>query len=300
MAYAGGAGIARTTDGGATWASVLPSSRAPRVVALAVAPSNAGVVYAGVAEGCARGGPPRPGFVSADGGATWRETGADLGAIAVDPRNARLAYAATCRGVERTGDLGETWEVLTGARVEGYDPLRVAVAPGDPRTVYVAYASEGGTIRARRSEDGGTSWQDASPAGDPFGPLGLAVDAANPRIVYLSAATGVYRSANGGRSWDRLTAGLEATAAAGQPGIRTSTAILAAPATPDLVWLGTGTRAAAGVGVYQSADGGGRWRRIAGLDGRPVGDLALGGQGAARRLYIATDDGVWALVPPAP
>lgn len=293
--YAGAKGVSQSTDGGQNWTSVLSERQAPRVATIAMAPSNHQIIYVGVSEGCAKGGSPMAGFVSDDSGENWRETGGNLNAVAIDPRNARLAYAATCRGVERTTDLGETWEVLAGARIDNYEPAHIAIAPSDPQTIYVLYASEGGGIRARRSENGGTSWQDATPAGEPFGPIGLTVDATDARVVYFSAATGVYRSKNGGRAWDRLTEGLEATVTGDQTGTRTNTAILADPLTADLVWLGTGTRAASGSGIYHSTNQGGRWRQLTDFEGRAVHMLALGGHGERQKLYVATEDGVWVI-----
>lgn len=302
LVYAAGKGVSRSTDGGQTWTEVLTEKQIAAKPVIALAPSNASIVYVGVSEGCAKGGKPKPGFVSTDSGANWRETGAGLAAIAVDPRNARLAYAATCRGIERTSDLGETWEVLAGAKVENYEPTHVAVAPADVQTLYAVYASEGGTIRVRRSENGGTSWQDANPSGEPFGPIDLAVDSADPRLVYLSAANGVFRTKNGGRAWDRLTEGLEATVQSGAnaSGTRTNTALLADPTAPNVVWLGTGARGQEGSGIYQSTNQGARWRQVTDFERRAVRRLALGGRDSGRRLYIATEDGVWLLTPGAP
>lgn len=298
--YAGGQGVWKSADGGGTWSAVLDAGRAPRVSALAVAPSNAQIVYAGVGEGCAKG-TTGPGFVSADGGATWRETGRDFVALAVDPRNARLVYALSCRGVERSADAGGSWELLAGARVDNYDPILIAIAPADPQTLYVAYASEGGAIRVRRSGDGGTTWQAADLPGEPFGPLSLAVDAADARAIYLSTTLGVYKSSNSGRSWELLTTGLEGTAnaAGAPPGARTTSAIAADPARAGVLWLGTGAGRAPGDALYGTRDGGRTWRKVVPtLNGLSVRALALAVQGSDRLLYVATDDGVWSLPVP--
>ncbi len=296
LVYAGGRGVWRSTDGGGQWTRVLGETEAPRVSAIAVAPSNAQVVYVGVGEGCARG-TTRSGFVSLDGGATWRQTGRNIAGFAVDPRNAQVVYAVSCQGVERSADAGASWEGLGGARVENYDPVLIAIAPADPQTLYVAYASEGGTVRVRRSSDGGTSWQDADPPGPPTGPLALATDAADARDVFLSTTMGLYRSEDGGRSWELLTAGLEATAgvSGAPPGTRSNTALAAGPEQPGVLWLGTGTTRAPGSGIYRTRDGGNSWRLLTGFEGRPVQGLAPGGRGDGAVLYIATDDGVWRL-----
>lgn len=303
LLYAGGKGVSKSTDGGKAWSPVLSEREAPRVSAIAIAPSNRQVVFVGVNEGCARGG-TRPSFVSIDGGATWRESGRNFLALAVDPGNARLVYAVSCRGVERSADTGASWDTLTGARLDNYDPTLIAIAPSDPQTLYVAYASEGGTVRARRSTDGGTTWQDATPPGDLVGPLALAVDAADAKIVFLSTTTGLYRSGNSGRSWELLTKGLEATttdAPAGAPaGTRTNSAILADPVEGGTLWLGTGTGSGTGSGIYRTVDGGTGWKSLTDFGRRPVRALALSGPLPSQVLYIATDDGVWALPAAAP
>jgi photosystem II stability/assembly factor-like uncharacterized protein len=58
--------VFRTADGGASWiaASPLPGERAPALLAVAVTPGNADVVYAGTAA--------RGLFKSANGGRSWQ------------------------------------------------------------------------------------------------------------------------------------------------------------------------------------------------------------------------------------
>src|SRR2546429_148983 len=158
--------------------------------------------------------PPRPARVSADGGATGRDRGQparNVSGLAVDPKNARLVYAASCGGVLRSPDAGASWETLAGARLANYDPSLIAIAPSDPQTLYVAYASEGGTVRVRRSSDAGTTWQDANPPGDLVGPLALTVDATAAGTLYPSPTTGLYKTTNGGRARALLVRGLQET-----------------------------------------------------------------------------------------
>ena len=295
--YAGGAGVMQSTDGGKTWQMVRTADQAPAVKAIAIAPSDVQTIYVGVSQGCAKGG-TSPGYVSADGGQTWTETGTNLIAFAVDPQNARLAYAVSCTGVLRSGDAGRTWDTLDGAKVENFDPTLIAIAPSNNQTLYVAYASEGGTVRVQRSDDAGTTWQDASPPGDLTGPLALAVDATDDQTVYLSCLSGVYKSTNGGRAWELQSSGLEGTTGGNGPaGTRTNSAIVADPGQHDHLWLGTGAGRASGTGVYTTPDGGADWSPYSsGLDGHPIPALALGGPPDGRLLYAATDDGVWSVL----
>ena len=324
--FAGGEGLWRSSDGGRTWRVVREPDQAPRVVAIATAGADPGAqtVYVGVNQGCARGTQARA-LVSADGGFNWRElpeTVTDVTAFAVDPQSARTVYAVGCAGAFRSADAGATWEELRGARLENYDPALIAIAPSDPQTLYIAYASEGGTVRVRRSTDGGTTWQDANPPGNLVGPLALAVDSADAAVAFLSTTTGLYRTSNGGRAWDLVT--LQETTATpvpggrpaasptpgGRPGAspdaspvptilppgRTASAVLADPGVAGRFWVGTGQGPVAGTGVYRTNDAGVTWTRTAGgLEQLAVSHLALSGPSNARVLYAATGDGLWVL-----
>lgn len=123
-----GGGVWKTTDGGATWAPVADSALgAGSIGAIAVAPSDANVVYVGTGESPLRGN-TSPGdgmYRSTDAGKTWRHIGLrDAGQIAdieVHPRDEALVYAAVLghafgpnptRGVYRSRDGGRTWDKI--------------------------------------------------------------------------------------------------------------------------------------------------------------------------------------------
>jgi photosystem II stability/assembly factor-like uncharacterized protein len=97
MLYAGtDSGVAKSTDGGATWSAVSVGG-VPSVTVLAVDPSRAGTLYAGAgADGV---------FKSTDAGGTWSaaSTGLPAGdgasALAIDPDISTTVYAATRSGV---------------------------------------------------------------------------------------------------------------------------------------------------------------------------------------------------------
>jgi hypothetical protein len=148
-----GGGVWKTTDGGGAW---LPMSdgqfKTSSVGAIAVADSDPNVVYVGMGESCVRGNASNGDGVykSVDGGKTWRNVGLEdsqtIGAIRVHPRNPDIVYVAA---------LGHLW------------------GPNEMRGVY-------------RSTDGGGSWKQVFTRGPDAGAVDLAMDPANPRVLYAS------------------------------------------------------------------------------------------------------------------
>src|SRR5207244_5935967 len=96
-----GGGIWKSTDSGNSWRNVSDGQLATGSVgAIAVAPSDPNVVYAGMGEGCIRGNLSHGDGVyrSNDGGKTWRNVGLrdsrQIGRIRIDPRDPEVAYVA--------------------------------------------------------------------------------------------------------------------------------------------------------------------------------------------------------------
>src|SRR2546423_4149841 len=96
-----GGGIFKTTDSGLSWAPVSDGQlKTGSVGAIAVAPSDPNVVYAGMGEGCIRGNLSEGDGVyrSLDAGRTWAHLGlADtrqIGRVRVHPRDPDLVYVA--------------------------------------------------------------------------------------------------------------------------------------------------------------------------------------------------------------
>lgn len=301
LLYAGGAGLWRSVGGGDNWTVMRTPAQAPRVSALAIAPADINTVYVGVGEGCAKG-DPLPGWVTTNGGTSWRETARGITGLAVDPKDAKHLYATTCAGVQESRDSGATWKPVAGAGVTGYDPVLIALAPSDPRRLYVVNVSEGGTVRIRRSSDGAATWRDANVATELSGPLALAVDAVKPDVVLLSTFGGLYITRDAGANWRQVTKGLEATLGApGQVPLSYNTTVVADPGVGGRYWLGSDATLAGGsdLAVFMSTDGGASWRTVApGLAATSVRGLAPIGTGPRQALFAATDDGLWATTVP--
>jgi photosystem II stability/assembly factor-like uncharacterized protein len=190
--YAGAAsgGVWKTSDGGQTFEPVFDAEPVQAIGALAVTPSNPNIVWAGTGEAWAIRDADVMGdgiYRSADAGKTWtnvglRETGR-IGRIVVHPTNPDIVFACA---------LGRT----TG--------------PQQERGVF-------------RTTDGGKNWQRVLFVDENTGCSGLDLDPKDPNIVMAGMwqvemhtwamfgggpGSGVYRSKDGGATWQRLDNGL--------------------------------------------------------------------------------------------
>jgi photosystem II stability/assembly factor-like uncharacterized protein len=235
-------GVWKTTDGGLTWLCVTDGQLTTAAVgAVAVAPSDPNVVYAGTGEACIRNDLSHGDGVyrSADAGKTWTNVGLrdsrHIGRIVVHPRDANLVYVAAFghawgpneqRGIFRSKDGGRNWEhvLFKSERAGSHD---IAIDPSNPRALYApiwqaqryphALISGGEECGLWRSLDGGDTWADISRSpGLPRGMLGKIGVAVSPEPVggrgwgrvwaLVEAEDGaLFRSDDGGSSWERAS-----------------------------------------------------------------------------------------------
>jgi photosystem II stability/assembly factor-like uncharacterized protein len=120
-----------------------------------------------------------------------------------------------------------------------------------------------------RSRDGGDSWEKVLFVSDSTGVVDVALNPTNPRILFATAWTaqrlpwtmisgsaegGLYRSKDGGDTWQKLAVGLP-------QGLFGKAGVAISPANSDRVWALIEAEDAAG-GVYRSDNGGDSWRQI--------------------------------------
>src|SRR5256885_10824266 len=127
--YSAGAasgGVWKTTDSGQTFTPIFDHEPVQAIGALAVAPSDAKIVWAGTGEAWAIRDADIMGdgvYKSTDGGATWTHMGLTetgrIGRIVIHPTNPDIVFACALgratgpqqeRGVYRTTDGGKTWQ----------------------------------------------------------------------------------------------------------------------------------------------------------------------------------------------
>jgi photosystem II stability/assembly factor-like uncharacterized protein len=182
--------LARSTDGGTTWADVRPDGLPSLDIhGFAVDPKDPSRMYAAVAgEGL---------FGSTDGGTSFRLLSTDVGpgvfGLAIG-YNGRIFAADPEEGVFASDDGGRSWDSVTRELSVG-----VAVSPEDPDTVLAA--GQPGVLLSR---DGGKTWQTVLSLRDGAGPVAWAPS--DPKIGYaVGFDRKLYRTADGGASWQPVT-----------------------------------------------------------------------------------------------
>lgn len=216
--YAGAAsgGIFKTEDGGVHWNPVFDDMPALSIGALATAPSNPEIVWAGTGETFIRSNVSIGNgiYSSSDGGESWAHRGleasARIGRIVVHPTNPDIVYAAALgnlygphpeRGLYRTTDGGDSWKRVLFSD-ENSGAIDVVMHPEDPNILFAATWqmlirtwgrwSGGPGSAIWMSRDGGDSWERLEghglPEGD-IGKIGLAMSPADPNRVYALIET---------------------------------------------------------------------------------------------------------------
>jgi photosystem II stability/assembly factor-like uncharacterized protein len=238
---------------------------------------------------------------------TYRMVGPARGgrvtAVTGVPQEPHTFYmGATGGGVWKTTDAGITWVNLSDPYFEVGSIGSLDVADSDPSVVYVGTGSDG--LRSNvsigkgvyKSTDAGRTWTHVGLR--EMGQIGaVVIHPSNPDIVYAAAVgdpfrptneRGVYRTRDGGRTWQRVLHLSDSTGAVDielQPG-NPATVYASMWRAERKPWtIISGAREG---GVYKSTDGGDNWRQLtAGLPNQLVGksDLAVS-PAMPNRLYV--------------
>ncbi len=221
-----GGGVWKTENGGRVWKPIFDQERVGSIGAVAVAPSDAKIIYVGTGE-------QTPGdgvYKSTDAGVTWtniglRETHIITGII-VDPRNPDVVLVSAAgdhfsgaeRGIYKTTDGGKSWQKVLYKDPETGVP-DITADPDNPNILYASQwtrpddpfssdepekkKEQDGVIY--KSVDQGSTWNAVAGKGlptEPMGRIGVAVaPGTNGMRVYAIVTQGLFRSEDGGATW---------------------------------------------------------------------------------------------------
>ena len=222
----------------------------------------------------------------------WRCIGPYRGgrvvAVAGDPISSHVFYfGSTGGGVWKTTDGGILWENVSDGYFHRASVGAIAVSPSDPNVIYVGMGES--TIRGNvshgdgvyRSTDGGKTWTHLGLA-DTRNIAKVRIHPANPDLAYVAALghahgpnaeRGVFRTTDGGKSWDHILFRSEKTGAIDlvldPHNPRTLYAALWEAERKPYTLISGGEEC----GLFKSTDGGDTWREITRNPGLPQGIL---------------------------
>lgn len=232
--------------------------------------------------------------------------GGRAGTISGTTQNPNLYYIGTAGGgVWKTQDGGNSWSCISDGYFGGSIGA-VTVAPSDPNVIYVGEGEQ--TVRGNvssgnglwKSTDAGVTWKHIGLKGTEH--IGrIAVHPTNPDVVYVAAMgnlwkpneeRGLYRTKNGGKSWDKI---LYVSDKAGAVDINLD------PNNPRIMYASTwqikrnGYRMDSGgpdSHLWKSTDGGDTWDKLTDRPGLPRGVIGIIGVAVSP----LNSDRVWTII----
>lgn len=270
------------------WKALGPKFQGGRIESISCPAGHSSTIYVGVGAGNL--------WKSINNGITWEpifenESTFAIGVVSVDPSDsnivwvgtgevlmARSAFAGT--GVFKSVDAGKSWENV-GLR-DSHHVARVLIDPEDSDTVYVAALGHSYTYNEERgvfkTTDGGKSWEKVLYISEKVGVVEVVMDPEDNETLYAVAwerdrkawnnlvsgeGSGIYKTTDAGKSWERLSGGLPRGEHVGRM------AIAIAASKPNIVYVLVDNRQKRPDGrrfvmgeVYRSEDKGQTWQKM--------------------------------------
>ncbi|PQB04995.1 T9SS type A sorting domain-containing protein [Aureitalea marina] len=240
--YVGAAsgGIFKTTNAGSAWQPIFDDQEMLSIGDIEISRNNNNLIWVGTGEVNAGGG-----SLAYDGDGVYKSTDGGL--------------SWTPQGLPDTGSIG-----------------KILIDPNDDNTIFVA--AMGPLFRndnnrgVYRSTDGGQNWEQRLFLSDSTGIIDMAIHPSNGEIVYAAAwerirrpnrrqyggeTSGLFRSLDGGDTWQEMTNGLPTA-----PNDKGRISIDISRSNPNVLYARYATAGGSIQGVYRTSDGGDTWVEV--------------------------------------
>lgn len=264
---------------GLKFRSIGPAFMSGRISDIAIDPINQSVWYVAVSSGGV--------WKTENSGTTWtpltdKESFYSTGCITLDPSNSSTIWLGTGEnvggrhvgighGVYVSYDGGKTW--INKGLKKSEHISKIIVNPKNPKEVLVASQgplwSSGGERGLYKTTDGGTTWKKVLSSNEWTGVTDLVMDPRNEKVLYAATwqrhrtvaayvgggeGTALYKSTDGGETWDKLKTGLPTTEM-GKIGLAIS------PINPDVLYAAIELDRKKGA-IYRSDNQGASWVKM--------------------------------------
>ncbi|MEO5904504.1 MAG: glycosyl hydrolase [Gemmatimonadaceae bacterium] len=245
-------------------------------------------------------------------GLDWRSIGPNRGGRSItsagsSSRPNEYYFGATGGGLWKTIDGGTSWKPVTDGKIRSSSVGAVAVAESNPDVVFIGM----GEVQLRGNIMQGDGVYRSGDAGKTWTHMGLAntqaiarirIDKTNPDLVYVAALgkpsapssdRGVYRSKDGGKSWQRILYRNDSTGAVD---------LVIDPNNPKVLFASMWqayripwkmSSGGAGSGLFRSTNGGDTWTELTRVKGMPrsvIGKIGVSVSGAdSKRVYAIVE-----------
>lgn len=278
MAQDPGDTISSSIVKGLEFRNIGPAFTSGRIADVAIHPENENIWYVAVGSGNV--------WKTVNAGTTWEAIFDDqgsysIGCVTIDPNDPNIVWVGTGEnvggrhvgygdGVYRSPDGGKTWKNMGLKSSEHIG--EIIVHPENSDIIFVAAQgplwSAGGERGLYKSTDGGKTWNQVLAGNEWTGVTDIALDPNDPDRIYAATwqrhrtvaaymgggpGSGIHRSTDGGKSWEKLTTGLPGSNM-GKIGIAVS------PFDSDIIYAAIELDRRKG-GLYISRDGGSSWSK---------------------------------------
>lgn len=256
--------------------SIGPAFMSGRIADIAIDPVDNNIWYVAAGSGGV--------WKTKNGGITWKaifehQPVYSIGCLTIDPNNHHVIWVGTGEnvggrhvgygdGVYKSTDDGEHWQNMG---LKGSQHIsKIIIHPHNPGIIWVAAQgplwNKGGERGLYKSVDGGKTWKKVLGDEEWTGVTDIAIDPRNPDLMYAATwqrhrdvaaymgggpGSGLYRSKDGGETWERLKNGLP-SGNMGKIGLAVS------PQKPDIIYAAIELNKRTG-GVFKSTNRGASW-----------------------------------------